>query len=81
MLESSTSLIFAGHSTFSAPSYLRTFFHNDFESMVEGNPEITIIRIARGSLGVEGCAGFDGRGVALSFLGVGSCELFSLRSL
>jgi hypothetical protein len=59
--------MFPGHcNILSAPSSLRTFFHNDFESMAAGKPEMTMVRIASGSaepaLGSDrcGCRGFLG---------------------
>lgn len=56
----------------SAPLILRTFFHKVFESIPDGRPEITTVRMAFGSVGMEtlvalGCLGlFFGVGAASS---------------
>lgn len=44
-----------GHSSFSAPLYLRNFFQRVLESTKEGNPEMTIVRMASGSVVGRGC--------------------------
>ena len=48
---SPVSLFFSGQSTFSAPSYLRIFFHRTLESIVGGRPEMMMVRMAKGSCG------------------------------
>ena len=62
---SSPPVVLAGHSTFSAPSNLRSFFHSVFWLIEDGKPDTTIVRIARGSLVL--CAGNLGTGVSFSF--------------
>ena len=79
VLLSSTPSFWIGQSAFSAPLYFRTFFQSVFESMEEGSPETTIVRIARGSLGPEGCVGFGALEGLDSFLA--SPESFSCLSL
>ena len=58
---------FIGQSTFSAPSYLRIFFHKTFESIDCGSPEMTMVRIANGSWGSRGWDFGGGRGLGSFF--------------
>ena len=51
---SSPDSFFTGHSTFSAPGNLRTFFQRVLESMPAGSPDMTTVRMARGSDGAGG---------------------------
>ena len=51
------SLFFSGQSTFSAPSYLRIFFHRTLESIAGGRPEMMMVRMAKGSCGTCGRGG------------------------
>lgn len=74
---SSEPFIDTGHSTFSAPSYLRTFFQSALESTPDGRPEMTMVRIASGSLGPATAARFGGRA---GFAGLFSGLIFSVLS-
>lgn len=80
IVESSSSLILAGYSSFSAPLYLRTFFHSVFESMGWGRPEMKMVRMARGSRGPEGCETLGTFAGLLSFFTALSASL-TARSL
>ena len=75
MLESSSpASVLIGHSTFSAPGSLRTFFHSVLESTPAGSPEMTTVRIARGSVGPAGRLGRGAAPLGAFCLGSSPCS-------